>query len=69
MLYSVMVAQKILVLLVLVRIQVQQPRRDDVKLRIYTFFAIFAPQVKVIIIFACGVCVYITYVYNLITLR
>lgn len=68
MLYSVMVAQKILVLLVLVRIQVQQPRRDDVKFRTYTLFAIFAPQVKVIIIFACGVCVYIMYVHNLITL-
>lgn len=67
MLYSVMVAQKILVLLVLVRIQVQQPHRDDVKLRTYTLFAIFAPQVKVIIIFACGVCVYIMYVYNLTT--
>lgn len=69
MLYSVMVAQKILVLLVLVRIQVQQPRRDDVKCKSYTLFAIFAPQVKIIIIFACGVCVYITYIYDLITLR
>ena len=68
MLYSVMVAQKILVLLVLVQIQVQQPRRDDVKLKIYTFFTIFAPQVKVIIIFACGVYVCIMYVYSLTAL-
>lgn len=58
MLYGVMVAQKILVLLVLVRIQVQQPRRDDVNM-INTLLFIFAPQVKIIIIFACGVCVYI----------
>lgn len=65
-----MVVHKILVLMTQVRFLLgQQPRRDDVKLRTYTLFAIFAPQVKVIIIFACGVCVYIMYIHDLTTLR
>ena len=62
-----MVVHKILVLMAQVRFLLGQPRRDDVKLRTYTLFAIFAPQVKIIIIFACGVCVYIMYVHNLTT--
>lgn len=64
-----MVVHKIFVLMAQVQFLLGQPHRDDVKLRTYTLFAIFAPQVKIIIIFTCGVCVYIMYIHDLTTLR